>query len=251
MSWQRPDNRQPDQLRPISFEREFTRFALGSVLTKCGDTQVLCTVTVQEGVPKFLEGTGSGWLTAEYRMLPGATPQRQAREFLKLSGRTQEIQRLIGRSLRASLDLKALGERTVIVDADVLQADAGTRTTSITGGYVALADALEKLVKNGELERSPLCNQVAAISVGLLQGEPFLDLNYLEDVAAEVDFNIVMNEQLGIIEVQGTAEAGSFSRTQLNQMMDLADKGIKELLETQRRTLGDAIGFMTQMIQNP
>jgi len=238
MSWQRPDNRQPDQLRPISFEREFTRFALGSVLTKCGDTQVLCTVTVQEGVPKFLEGTGSGWLTAEYRMLPGATPQRQAREFLKLSGRTQEIQRLIGRSLRASLDLKALGERTVIVDADVLQADAGTRTTSITGGYVALADALEKLVKNGELERSPLCNQVAAISVGLLQGEPFLDLNYLEDVAAEVDFNIVMNEQLGIIEVQGTAEAGSFSRTQLNQMMDLADKGIKELLETQRRTLG-------------
>ena len=238
MSWQRPDNRQPDQLRPISFEREFTRFALGSVLTKCGDTQVLCTVTIQEGVPKFLEGTGSGWLTAEYRMLPGATPQRQAREFLKLSGRTQEIQRLIGRSLRASLDLKALGERTVIVDADVLQADAGTRTTSITGGYVALADALEKLVKNGELERSPLCNQVAAVSVGLLQGEPFLDLNYPEDVAAEVDFNIVMNEQLGIIEVQGTAEAGSFSRTQLNQMMDLADKGIKELLETQRRTLG-------------
>jgi ribonuclease PH len=237
MSWQRPDNRQPDQLRPISFEREFTRFALGSVLTKCGDTQVLCNVTIQEGVPKFLEGTGSGWLTAEYRMLPGATPQRQAREFLKLSGRTQEIQRLIGRSLRASLDLKALGERTVIVDADVLQADAGTRTTSITGGYVALADALEKLVKNGELERSPLCNQIAAVSVGLLQGEPFLDLNYLEDVAAEVDFNIVMNEHLGIIEVQGTAEAGSFSRTQLNQMMDLADKGIKELLETQRRTL--------------
>jgi ribonuclease PH len=240
MPWQRPDNRQPDELRPISFEREFTRFALGSVLTRCGDTQVLCTVTVQEGVPKFLEGTGSGWLTAEYRMLPGATPQRQAREFLKLSGRTQEIQRLIGRSLRASLDLKALGERTVTVDADVLQADAGTRTTSITGGFVALADALDKLVKTGELERSPICHQVAAISVGLLQGEPFLDLNYLEDVGAEVDFNIVMNEHLGIIEVQGTAEAGSFSRTQLNQMMDLADKGIKELLETQRRTLGDA-----------
>jgi ribonuclease PH len=248
MSWQRPDNRQPDQLRPISFEREFTRFALGSVLTKCGDTQVLCTVTIQEGVPKFLEGTGSGWLTAEYRMLPGATPQRQAREFLKLSGRTQEIQRLIGRSLRASLDLKALGERTVIVDADVLQADAGTRTTSITGGYVALADALEKLVKNGELERSPLCNQVAAVSVGLLQGEPFLDLNYPEDVAAEVDFNIVMNEQLGIIEVQGTAEAGSFSRTQLNQMMDLADKGIKELLETQGRTLGGSPTILIEPI---
>jgi len=238
MPWQRPDNRQPDELRPISFEREFTRFALGSVLTRCGDTQVLCTVTVQDGVPKFLEGTGSGWLTAEYRMLPGATPQRQAREFLKLSGRTQEIQRLIGRSLRASLDLKALGERTVTVDADVLQADAGTRTTSITGGFVALADALDKLVKTGELERSPISHQIAAVSVGLLEGEPFLDLNYLEDVGAEVDFNIVMNEQLGIIEVQGTAEAGSFSRTQLNQMMDLADKGIKELLEAQRRTLG-------------
>ncbi len=237
MPWQRPDNRQPDQLRPISFEREFTRFALGSVLTRCGDTQVLCTVTVQDGVPKFLEGTGSGWLTAEYRMLPGATPQRQAREFLKLSGRTQEIQRLIGRSLRASLDLKALGERTVTVDADVLQADAGTRTTSITGGFVALADALDKLVKTGELERSPICHQVAAVSVGLLQGEPFLDLNYLEDVGAEVDFNIVMNEHLGIIEVQGTAEAGSFSRTQLNQMMDLADKGIQELLEAQRQAL--------------
>ena len=241
MSWQRPDNRQPDQLRPISFEREFTRFALGSVLAKCGDTQVLCTVTVQEGVPKFLEGTGSGWLTAEYRMLPGATPKRQEREFLKLSGRTQEIQRLIGRSLRTSLDLKALGERTVIIDADVLQADAGTRTTSITGAYVALTEALNKLVKTGTLERSPLCHQVAAVSVGLLEGEPFLDLNYIEDVAAEVDFNIVMNEQLGIIEVQGTAEAGTFSRTQLNQMMDLADKGIQALLEAQRLTLGNTI----------
>ncbi len=238
MSWQRTDQRQPDQLRPITFERDFTRFTPGSVLTKCGDTQVLCTVTIQEGVPRFLEGRGSGWLTAEYRMLPGATPQRQEREFLKLSGRTQEIQRLIGRSLRASVDLKALGERTVLVDADVLQADAGTRTTSITGGYVALADALEKLVQAGKLERSPLCHQVAAVSVGLLDGEPFLDLNYPEDVAAEVDLNVVMNEQLGIIEVQGTAESGSFSRTQLNQMLDLADKGIQELLEAQRHTLG-------------
>jgi ribonuclease PH len=237
MPWQRPDNRQPDELRPISFEREFTRFALGSVLTRCGDTQVLCTVTVQDGVPKFLEGTGSGWLTAEYRMLPGATPQRQAREFLKLSGRTQEIQRLIGRSLRASLDFKALGERTLTVDADVLQADAGTRTASITGGFVALADALDKLVKTGELERSPICNQIAAVSVGLLQGEPFLDLNYLEDVAAEVDFNIVMNEQLSIIEVQGTAEEGSFNRHQLNRILDTAEKGIQELLEAQRQAL--------------
>ncbi len=237
MPWQRPDNRQPDQLRPITFERDFTRFALSSVLTKCGGTQVLCTVTVQEGVPKFLEGKGRGWLTAEYRMLPGATPQRQERELYKLSGRTQEIQRLIGRSLRASLDLKALGERTVIVDADVLQADAGTRTTSITGGFVALAEALEKLVKNGQLERSPITHQVAAVSVGLLEGEPFLDLNYVEDVAAEVDFNVVMNDQLGIIEAQGTAESGTFSRNQLNQLIDLAEKGIKELLDAQCRAL--------------
>jgi ribonuclease PH len=236
MSWQRPDNRQADQLRPLSFERDFTGFALGSVLTKCGETQVLCTVTVEEGVPKFLEGTGGGWLTAEYRMLPGATPKRQEREFLKLSGRTQEIQRLIGRSLRSSLDLKALGERTVIVDADVLQADAGTRTTSITGAYVALADALEKLVKKGDLERSPLSHQVAAVSVGLLEGEPFLDLNYIEDVAAEVDFNVVMNEELGIIEAQGTAELGTYSRHQLNQLIDLAEKGIGELLAAQHQS---------------
>ncbi|OLT59595.1 ribonuclease PH [Moorena bouillonii] len=234
MSWQRPDHRKPDQLRPILFEREFTRYALGSVLAHCGETKVLCTVTVQEEVPRFLKDTGSGWLTAEYRMLPGATPERQRRELLKLSGRTQEIQRLIGRSLRAAVDLKALGERTITVDADVLQADAGTRTTSITGGYVALADAVDKLLKTGVLERSPLIHQVAAVSVGLLEGEPFLDLNYLEDVAAEVDFNVVMNDQMGIIEVQGTAESGAYTRHQLNQLMDLGEKGIKELLQAQR-----------------
>ncbi len=237
MSWQRPDNRQPDELRPISFERNFTSFALSSVLTQCGNTQVLCTISLQEGVPKFLEGTGRGWLTAEYRMLPGATPKRQERELMKLSGRTQEIQRLIGRSLRAAIDFQALGERTLIVDADVLQADAGTRTTSITGGFVALADAVNKLVKNGTLERSPLLHQIAAVSVGLLQSEPFLDLKYEEDVAAEVDFNVVMNDKLGIIEAQGTAESGTFSRQQLNQLMDLAEKGIKELFEAQRQGL--------------
>jgi len=237
MSWQRPDGRQPDQLRPIRFERMFTRFAAGSVLTSCGDTHVLCSVTIQKGVPKFLEGSGKGWLTAEYRMLPSATPQRQEREFLKLSGRTQEIQRLIGRSLRASLDLQALGELTVTVDADVLQADAGTRTTSITGGFVALADALDKLVQMGELERSPIRHQIAAVSVGLLEGEPFLDLNYVEDVGAEVDFNVVMNEHLGVIEVQGTAEEGTFNRTQMNQMLDLAEKGIHEMLIAQREAL--------------
>ncbi len=238
MSWQRLDGRRADELRPISFELGFTRFAVGSVLTKCGDTQVLCTVTVQTGVPKFLEGTGKGWLTAEYRMLPAATPRRQERELLKLSGRTQEIQRLIGRSLRAALDLEALGERTVTVDADVLQADAGTRTTAITGGFVALAMAIANLLQQGVLERSPIRNSVAAVSVGLLQGEPCLDLNYVEDVAAEVDFNVVMNDQLGIIEVQGTAEEGTFNRTQLNQLMDLAEKGIQELLAFQRQALG-------------
>ena len=238
MSWQRPDNRQPDQLRAIRFEREFTRFAASSVLTRCGDTQVLCSVTVQPGVPKFLEAIGSGWLTAEYRMLPAATPQRQERELLKLSGRTQEIQRLIGRSLRAAMDLQALGKHTVIVDVDVLQADAGTRTTAITGGCVALASAMEKLVRQGTLERSPILHQVAAVSVGIIQEQLFLDLNYLEDVAASVDFNVVMNEDMGIIEVQGTAEEGSFSHRQLNQLIDLAQKGINELLEAQREALG-------------
>lgn len=239
MAWQRPDGRQSYQLRPISFQQNFTRFAPAAVLTKCGDTQVLCSVSVTQGVPKFLEGTGKGWLTAEYRMLPSATPQRQEREFLKLSGRTQEIQRLIGRSLRAALDLEAIGERTLTVDADVLQADAGTRTTAITGGFVALAHAISTLLQQGVLERSPIIGQVAAISVGLLQGEPFLDLNYIEDVRAEVDFNVVMNQQLGIIEVQGTAESGSFSRTQLNSLLDFAQKGIQQLLIAQREVIAN------------
>lgn len=240
MAWQRPDGRQANQLRPISFQLGFTRFATSSVLAKCGDTQVLCNVTIKPGVPRFLEGSGKGWLTAEYRMLPAATPQRQEREFLRLSGRTQEIQRLIGRSLRASLDLVALGERTVTVDADVLQADAGTRTTAITGGFVALADALAQLVQQGVLERSPIRHQIAAVSVGLLQGEPFLDLDYTEDVAADIDFNVVMNEQLEIIEIQGTAESGSFSRIQLNQIMDLAEKGIQDLFAAQRQVLNNS-----------
>ncbi len=238
--WQRPDGRHSNQLRPISFELGFTRFATSSVLAKCGDTQVLCNVTIVPGVPKFLLGTGKGWLTAEYRMLPAATPQRQERELLKLSGRTQEIQRLIGRSLRAALDLAVLGERTITIDADVLQADAGTRTTAITGGFVALADAIASMVQQGVLERSPILHQVAAVSVGLLQGEPFLDLNYTEDVAADIDFNVVMNDSLEIIEIQGTAEAGSFSRTQLNQIMDLAEQGIGDLLAAQRQALSSS-----------
>lgn len=237
MVWQRPDGRQSDQLRPVQFERHFTRFAAGSVLVHCGETQVLCTATIQAGVPRFLEGSGQGWLTAEYRMLPTATLQRQPREFMKLSGRTQEIQRLIGRSLRAALDMEALGERTLTVDADVLQADAGTRTAAITGGYVALCDAIETLLSSGELSRSPIDHQIAAISVGLLNEEPFLDLNYAEDVAADTDFNVVMNEKLDLIEIQGTAEAGTFNRIQLNGILDMAEKGIKELMEAQRQVL--------------
>ncbi len=241
MTWQRPDGRQADQLRPITFETDFTRFADASVLTRCGDTQVLCTVSIEPGVPRFLFGQGKGWLTAEYRMLPGATVQRQRRELMKLSGRTQEIQRLIGRSLRSCMDFELLGERTITVDADVLQADAGTRTTSITGGFVALSLAMEKLVKAGELERSPILNQVAAVSVGLLEGEAFLDLNYPEDVAADIDCNVVMNGDLNLIEIQGTAEAGSFSRGQLNQILDVAEKGIKELFAVQGQVLQDSI----------
>jgi ribonuclease PH len=239
MVWQRPDGRQPYELRPISFHEGFTRFAPGSVLTKFGDTQVLCTVSVSEGVPKFLTGSGKGWLTSEYRMLPSATQERQARELLKLSGRTQEIQRLIGRSLRAAIDFEALGERTLTVDADVLQADAGTRTAAITGGFVALAHAVTQLLQQGVLERSPLTGQVAAISVGLLAGEAYLDLNYVEDVAATVDFNVVMNQHLGIIEIQGTAEEGSYSRTQLNQLLDFAEKGIQQLLIAQRNAIAN------------
>ena len=241
MPWQRPDGRTPNQLRPIRFERNFTSFAAGSVLACCGETKVLCTASIAPGVPKFLVGSDRGWLTAEYRMLPGATPQRQTRELLKLSGRTQEIQRLIGRSLRAALDLELLGERTITIDADVLQADAGTRTISITGGYVALALALQTLIDKGELEQSPLCHPIAAISVGLIAGEAFLDLNYLEDVAADVDFNVVMTGDLGIIEVQGTAESGSFDRDRLNCLMDLAQEGIKDLLIIQQETLKSVI----------
>ncbi|MGB5914353.1 MAG: ribonuclease PH [Phormidesmis sp.] len=237
MPWQRPDHRAPDQLRPVQFERQFTQYAAGSVLAHCGNTRVLCTVSISEEVPRFLKGSGQGWLTAEYRMLPGSTQTRKSREFMKLSGRTQEIQRLIGRSLRAAVDLKALGERTLTIDADVLQADGGTRTTSITGAYVALEDAIAHLIAQGELTASPLRHQIAAISVGLLEGKAFLDLNYPEDFAADIDLNVVMNEKLELIEVQGTAEAGSFSRSQLNTMLDYAEKGINELLRSQQAAL--------------
>lgn len=237
MPWQRPDGRSCDQLRPIQFQKDFTRFAASSILTQCGETKVLCTASIEPRVPRFLADTGQGWLTAEYRMLPGATPERQQREFMRLSGRTQEIQRLIGRSLRGAIDLNALGERTITIDADVLQADAGTRTTAITGGYVALALAIKKLILEGELEKDPLRYPVAAVSVGLIDNEAFLDLNYPEDVAAAIDFNVVMTGNLDLIEVQGTAEAGSFSRQQLNQMLDLAQKGIEEIVTWQKEVI--------------
>ncbi|MGK7890651.1 MAG: ribonuclease PH [Leptolyngbyaceae cyanobacterium] len=238
MGGQRADGRQPNELRPVQFERHYTKYAAGSVLASCGNTKVLCSVTVQPGVPPFLIDSGRGWLTAEYRMLPSATHQRKPRELMKLSGRTQEIQRLIGRSLRAVMDFKRLGERTLIVDADVLQADAGTRTTAITGGYVALHDAIATLLESGELDQSPLTHQVAAISVGMCGSQPLLDLNYIEDSSADVDLNVVLNDALDIIEIQGTAEDKSFSRQQMNQMLDYAEAGIKDLLALQRAALG-------------
>jgi ribonuclease PH len=239
MSWQRLDDRPFDRLRPIRFDTDYTKYSAGSVLASFGDTRVLCNVAIQEGVPKFLAGNGRGWLTAEYRMLPQATQERQPREVLKLSGRTQEIQRLIGRSLRSSLDFSLLGERTILVDADVLQADAGTRCTAITGGYVALALAMKKLVQEGIIERSPILYPVAAVSVGLIEGEAFLDLDYLEDVRAEVDCNVVMTGDLNLIEIQGTAEEKSFSRGQLNAILDLAETGLGEIFRQQRAIVGD------------
>jgi ribonuclease PH len=237
LPWKRLDNRQAHQLRTHNFQLDFVSNPLSSVIIECGNTKVLCTVSIENTVPRFLLNTGQGWLTAEYRMLPGATAPRHSRELMKLSGRTQEIQRLIGRSLRAAINLKAIGERTITIDADVLQADAGTRTAAITGGYVALAHGINKLLAAGELKKSPLLEPVAAVSVGLIQGEAFLDLDYPEDVAADVDLNVVMNGKLELIEIQGTAESDSFKRSQLNQMLDLAETGIKELLEAQQRAL--------------
>ncbi len=234
MAWQRPSGRQPDELRAITFQRHFSKHPAGSVLASCGETKVICTVTIQDKVPRWMKDSGKGWLTAEYRMMPGATQERQRREFMKLSGRTQEIRRLIGRSLRASLDMEALGERMLTVDCDVLQADGGTRTTSITGGYVALQEAIETLIARGDLEKSPLKCGIGAISVGLIEGEAMLDLDYPEDVAADVDCNVVMTSDLELIEVQGTAEAGSYTRAQLNAILDVAEKGIQEITTLQR-----------------
>jgi ribonuclease PH len=236
----RPSGRTPDQLRPVRLTRNFTRHAEGSVLVEFGDTRVLCTASVEESVPHFLRGAGKGWITAEYGMLPRSTHTRSAREAArgKQSGRTQEIQRLIGRSLRAVADLTALGERTVTIDCDVLQADGGTRTASITGAYVALADAIDTLIARRALTASPLHGQVAAVSVGIYRGAPVLDLDYAEDSEAETDMNVVMNNGGGFIELQGTAEGHAFRRNELDDLLNLAATGIANLfaLQTQART---------------
>ena len=235
----RPDGRGPNELRPIAVARGYTEFAEGSVLYAAGRTRVLVTASVEERVPDFLRGTGKGWVTAEYSMLPRATETRTPREAAKgrQSGRTQEIQRLIGRSLRAVTDLRALGERTIWLDCDVLQADGGTRTASISGSYLALADACDLLVQQGRLERSPLREEVAAVSVGIVEGEPCLDLCYVEDSTAQVDLNLVMTGSGGFVELQGTAEGMPFSEAELDAMLMLGRKGIDEIVATQRRTL--------------
>ncbi|ENO78384.1 ribonuclease PH [Thauera sp. 63] len=232
----RPSERKPDELRAVRLTRNFTCHAEGSVLVEFGATRVLCTASVEESVPPFLRGKGQGWLTAEYGMLPRATHTRSAREAAKgkQSGRTQEIQRLIGRSLRAVIDLEALGERQVIIDCDVLQADGGTRTASITGACVAVHDALMGLVTSGTLPRNPMREFVAAVSVGIHKGAPVLDLDYAEDSDCDTDMNVVMTEGGGLIEVQGTAEGAAFSRAELNALLDLADSGIRRLFALQR-----------------
>jgi len=235
----RPSGRSPDQLREVSFARRFTRHAEGSVLVSFGDTRVLCTATIENGVPHFLRNSGQGWITAEYGMLPRATHSRSPREAAKgkQSGRTQEIQRLIGRSLRAVVDMKALGERTITLDCDVLQADGGTRTAAITGSYVALADAVTTLMKRRDLAQNPLHGQVAAVSVGIVGGTPVLDLDYAEDSEAETDMNVVMNGGGAFVEVQGTAEGHAFRRNELDALLDLAATGIGRLIALQRQAL--------------
>ncbi len=232
----RPSGRANDQLRELKITRNYTKHAEGSVLIECGDTQVLCNASVEDRVPGFLKGQGSGWVTAEYGMLPRSTSSRMRREASagKQGGRTMEIQRLIGRALRASLDTQLLGERTITLDCDVLQADGGTRTASISGAYVALADAIQGLLEDGSLSENPLTCQVGAISVGIYEGSAVLDLDYAEDCTAETDMNIVMDSNGGFIEVQGTADGVSFSAEELNQMLNLAKQGIDQIFTLQR-----------------
>jgi len=235
----RPDGRAPDELRPISFERDYTDMTPGSVLVTFGRTRVLCTVSIEEDIPRWLKGKGSGWVTAEYAMLPGSSNERIRRSLT--NGRSQEIQRLIGRSLRAVTDLVALGETSITVDCDVLQADGGTRTASICGSYLALHDACSRLVAAGRLRRHPLTDELAAISVGIIGGVPLLDLPYAEDSQAEVDFNVVMTGAGRFVEVQGTAEGQAFTRGELDALVDLAAGGIAQIVAMQRAYLATPV----------
>lgn len=236
----RPSGRKADELRPISIERNFTRHAEGSVLISFGDTRVLCTASIEDKAPGFLRGKGEGWVTAEYGMLPRATHERTQREAARggQGGRTLEIQRLIGRSLRACVDRAALGERTITLDCDVLQADGGTRTAAITGAYVALVDAIGSLRTSGAIKRDPIVGAVAAVSVGICNGVPVLDLDYAEDSNCDTDMNVVMNDGGGFIEIQGTAEGHAFRREELDALLELAGKGIGRLCAMQREALG-------------
>lgn len=235
----RPSGRRPDQLRNVRLIRDYTRHAEGSVLIECGDTRVLCNASVEDRVPRFLKGSGEGWVTAEYGMLPRATHSRSPREAARgrQGGRTLEIQRLIGRSLRAAVDRAALGERTITLDCDVLQADGGTRTAAITGAYSAMVLALDGLLQRRKLKTNPVHGQIAAVSVGIFDGEPVLDLDYAEDAEAETDMNVVMNDAGGFVEVQGTVEGHAFRRDELDQLLDLAQQGITTLFAEQRKLL--------------
>ena len=248
----RRDGRQVDEIRSCSFERDYTEMALGSVLVSMGKTRVLCTVSLDEKVPPWLRGTGKGWITAEYSLLPGSSPERVSREAVKgrQSGRTQEIQRLIGRSIRAVVDLNALGEKQLIVDCDVLQADGGTRTASICGAYVALADAVSRMEQAYRVGPNVLLASCAAISVGIVDGGALLDLDYSEDVRAEVDMNVVMTSDGHYVEVQGTAENSPYTKAQLDDMLSLAEHGIAEILEIQSKTLSTLPSVKPQLFRN-
>ena len=235
----RIDGRKNEQLRPVKVTRNYTKYAEGSVYIEVGDTKVLCNVSVEEKVPQFLKGSGEGWITAEYNMLPRSTGTRKVRDIarLKLDGRTMEIQRLIGRALRSVVDLKALGERTLWIDCDVIQADGGTRTTSISGAFIAMVDAINKIHKTKPFKVYPIRNFVAATSVGILNGEKILDLCYEEDSNAMVDMNIIMTDEGEFVEVQGTGEERPFSRAELNELLDLGEKGIKQMIQVQKDSL--------------
>lgn len=237
----RIDGRENNQLREIKITRNFTKYAAGSVLMETGDTRVICTATIDEKVPPFMRGTGKGWVTAEYSMLPASTQNRKIRESSKgkIEGRTQEIQRLIGRALRSAIDLEQLGERTIWIDCDVIQADGGTRTASITGAFIALIDALHQLKNEEKIESIPIKNYVAAISVGVVNGEPVLDLNYQEDFNAKIDMNVIMTDAKEYIEIQGTGEEAPFNKKELSKLLELAEKGIMELINKQKEVLGN------------